>query len=283
MSVKLKHQTTQTATKPEATKLAVILPSRGLMFSETLEELLGELDGLDYEIYWAHEKGLPECFNEPTERALADKNNFAVLIVEDDMIIPKGILRTMFEQNYPVTALDYPFQQNGDSTCLHDPNGYAYWTGTGFMLLAREVLEQFEKPIWRTDRTFDPFIDKDTIHFWPRKLTKIFYGLHDLNFGMVLYSAGVPIMPMKQKAGQRKLEQLGEIHSNRGQHKIIELTEVGENLVSGMITPENSELFLGAMNRVQNVKFWEDIPPFISYDDNDQPYLNDGRDYSVVR
>lgn len=264
-------------------KLAVVLPSRGLMFSETFEELLGELEDFDYEIFWAHAKSLPECFNEPTERALADPDVYAVLFCEDDMIIPKGILKKMFAAKYPVTALDYPFQQNGDSTCLHDPKGMAFWTGTGFLLCARQILENMPKPIWRTDRTFDPFIDKDTIHFWPRKLDKVFYGLHDLNFGMVLYSAGVPIYPMSQSAGQRKLVKLGEKGSNNGAHEIMELTQVGRDLVSGMINPENSAMFRGALNRVQNVKFWEDIPPFISYDENNQPYLNDGRKYEVVR
>ena len=90
-------------------KLAVILPSRGLMFSETLEELLGELEGLNYEIYWSHGKSLPDCFNDPTEEILKDESVYAVLICEDDMIIPKGILNQMFEQRYPVVALDYPF------------------------------------------------------------------------------------------------------------------------------------------------------------------------------
>ena len=263
-------------------KLAVIVPSRGLMFSETLEELLGELEGVKHEFYWAHEKSLPECFNEPTERALADPEVFALLIVEDDMIIPKGILRKMFDRNYPVVALDYPFQQDGDSTCLHDPKGFAYWTGTGFMLIAKQVLLNMEKPIWRTDTTFDPFVDKDTIHFWPRKLDRIFYGLHDLRFGLVLYSAGLPVYPMPQTAGQRKLAKLGETHSNNGAHEIYELTKVGRDLVSGMITPENANMFLGAMNRVQNIKIWEKKPPFISYDENDQPYLNDGRKYETV-
>jgi hypothetical protein len=263
-------------------KLAVILPSRGLLFSQTLEELLDELYGLNYEIYWAHEKSLPECFNEPTERALADPDVFALLFCEDDMIIPSGILDEMFAKNYPVVALDYPFQQNGDSTVLHDPKGYAYWTGTGFMLVAKQVLLNMEKPIWRTDTTFDPFVDKDTIHFWPRKLTKIFYGLHDLRFGLVLYSAGLPVLPMERTAGQRKLAKLGEAHTNKGAHEIYELREVGKNLVSGMITPENSEMFLGAMNRVQNVKIWEQKPPFISYDADDQPYLNDGRQFERV-
>jgi len=253
------------------------------MFSRTFEELLGELEDFNYEIYFAHSRPLPECFNEPTEKALADPDVFAVLICEDDMIIPKGILKEMFAQNYPVVALDYPFQQDGDSTCLHDPQGFAFWTGTGFILIARQVLEQLEKPIWRTNRTFDPFIDKDTIHFWPRMLDKVFYGLHDLNFGMVLYSSGLPIMVLDKTAGQRKLVQLGGVHTNNGAHEIKDLTIVGKDLVSGMITPENSAMFLGALNRIKNVKFWEDIPPFISYNEDNQPYLNDGRDFNVVR
>ena len=264
-------------------KLAVIVPSRGLMFSETLEDLLRELEGFNYEIFWSHAKSLPQCFEDPTERALADPDVFAVLICEDDMQLPKGILKKMFAQNYPVVALDYPFQQDGDSTVLHDPEGFAYWTGSGFILIARSILEGLEKPIWRTDRTFDPFIDKDTIHFWPRKLTKVFYGLHDLNFGMVLYSSGVPIMVMDETAGQHKLVSLGEKGVNNGAHNIKDLTIVGRDLVSGMITPENSEMFRGALNRVKNVKFWEGIPPFISYDENNQPYLNDGRKYETVR
>jgi len=265
-----------------ATKLAVVVPSRGLMFSETLEELLAELEDFEHEIFWAHGKSLPDCFNEPTERALADLDVYAVLYCEDDMKLPKGVLKRMFDQNYPVVALDYPFQQDGDATVLHDPHGYAYWSGTGFLLVSKGVLEQMEKPIWITNRTFDPFIDKDTIHFWPRKLDKVFYGLHDLNFGMLLYSAGLPVMPMTETAGQRKLVKLGEKGTNNGAHDIKEITIVGRDLVSGMIDPENSDLFRGALNRIKNVRFWEDTPPFISYKDN-QPYLNDGRKYDIVK
>jgi hypothetical protein len=122
----------QSAASPS--KLAVVLPSRGLMFSQTFEELLGELEGFDYEIFWAHGRPLPDCFNEPTEEALSDSSIFAILYVEDDMIIPKGILKKMFEQNYPVVALDYPFKDNGDSTMLHDPAGNVIYSGTGFLL-----------------------------------------------------------------------------------------------------------------------------------------------------
>lgn len=264
-------------------KLAVIVPSRGLMFSETLEELLTELEDFDYEIFWAHGKSLPDCFNEPTERALADPDVYGFLICEDDMIIPKGMLKRMFDINYPVVAMDYPFKQNGDATTLHDPEGKAFWTGTGFILIHRGVLESVPKPIWRTDRTFDPFVDSDTIHFWPRKLEDVHYGLHDLNFGLTLYSSGLPIHVMATTGGQRKLVALGEKGKNQGAHQIRELTEVGRDVVSGMVTPENVSLFLGALNRIKNVKFWTEIPPFISYDEDNQPYLNDGREFSRVK
>lgn len=253
------------------------------MFSETLEDLLRELEGFEHEIFWAHGKSLPDCFNEPTEAALADPDVYAVLICEDDMIIPEGMLERMFEVNYPVVAMDYPFRQNGDATTLHDPEGKAYWTGTGFILIARQVLENIPKPIWRTDRTFDPFVDEHTIHFWPRHLEDVHYGLHDLNFGLTLYSAGMPIYVMQQTGGQHKLLALGQAGTNNGAHQILDLTEVGRDVVSGMVTPENVDLFKGALNRIKDVKVWTETPPFISYDENNQPYLNDGRRFNRVK
>jgi len=264
-------------------KLAVVLPSRGLMYSETFEELLNELEGFNFQIFWSHAKSLPECFNEPTERALADPEVFAILYCEDDMIIPKGILKEMFATKYPVVALDYPFKDDGDSTCLHDPVGMAFWTGTGFMLVARSVLEKIEKPIWRTMTTFDMCVDADTIHWWPRKLDKVHYGLHDLYFGLMLYSAQMPIYPMTRTAGQRKLVALGKAHTNNGQHETKEITKVVRDLVSGQVEKENADIFFGAMNRVKNVKIWKKKPPFISYTGKMQPYFNDGRKYEMVR
>lgn len=262
-------------------KLAVVVPSRGLIFSETFEELLRELDGLNYEVFWAHERPLPECFNEPTERVLQDRDVFAVLFCEDDMIIPKGILKEMFNKGYPAVALDYPFQKNGDSTCHHDPEGYAYYTGTGFLLVARQVLERMPKPIWRTDVIFDPFIDTDTLHFWPRQLDKVHYGLHDLYFGMIMYSSGVPVLPMERVAGQRKLKKLGEPNVNNGQHDIYELTEVGRDLVIRDVDDRTAQIFRGAMNRVKKVRFWEEKPPFIQYLPDGRMTLTDGRQDQV--
>ena len=261
-------------------KLAVILPSRGLMFSKTFDRLLDELKDFNYEIYFSHGNPIPDCFNEPTERALKDQSVFALLFVEDDMIIPKGILQKMFNQNYPVVALDYPFKNNGDATTLHDPHGNAYWTGTGFLLVARGVLDQMEKPIWRTDTAWDTMVKGDKLVFWPRKLKKVAYGLHDVNFGMTLYSQGLPIKTIEETAGQYKLRKLGTAHSNKGQHGIKELKIVGRDMVIKTLSPEKIDTFRRAMNRVRQVEIMDHIPEFIEYIDG-QAHVK-GEKYELV-
>jgi hypothetical protein len=249
------------------TKLAVVVPSRGLMFSETLEELLGELKGIEHRFFWAHEKSLPDCFNDPVEEALADPEIFAVLLCEDDMKIPKGILRRMFDRNYPVVALDYPFKNDGDSTMLHAPDGHAIYSGTGFILIAKAILEALPKPIFRTDTAWDTMIKGDTLLFWPRTLNTVAYGLHDVNLGITLFANNIPIKAMFKTAGQRKLVKLGGRNTNNGAHDIKELTVVGRDLVIKTVEAENIYKFREAMQRVQNVEVMDHIPEFIEYID----------------
>jgi len=76
---------------------------------------------------------------------------------------------------------------------------------------------------------------------------------------------------------------IGRKHTNNGVHEINELTEVGKDIVSGLVDARNVETFKGALNRVRNVKFWTEIPPFISYDKDNQPFLNDGRQFERVK
>lgn len=261
-------------------KLAVILPSRGLMFSETFEELLRELEGFHYQIFWAHSRPLPECFNEPVTEALNDPEVFAVLLCEDDMILPKGILKRMFDQHYPVVALDYPFKADGDSTMLHDPDGYAIYSGTGFMLLAREVLEALPKPIFRTDTAWDTMIKGDVLVFWPRKLNHVAYGLHDVNLGITLFANNIPIKPLEETAGQRKIVSLGAKNSNTGAHDIKQLTKVGRDLVIKTTAPENVYKFKEALKRVKHVQVLDTIPPFIEYVDGQATVV--GMKYDLV-
>lgn len=251
------------------------------MFSETLEELLNELKPFDYKIFWSHGNSLPDCFNIPVEQALADPEIFAVLIAEDDLILPKGILLKMFEKNYPAVALDYPFKNDGDATMLHDPAGNAIYSGTGFILLAKAVLERLPKPIFRTDIAWDTMIKGETLVFWPRQINTVAYGLHDVNLGIMLFANEIPIRPMVKTAGQRKLVKLGSKNSNNGVHEIKELTEVGRDIVIKSNFNDNNFRYRNALARVKNVEIMDHIPEFIEYVDG-QASMKNNMPYEVV-
>src|SRR5438132_6340289 len=116
------------------------------------------------------------------------------------MVLPKNILMGMMalleQTGGAATALDYPFKQNDEATILHDPAGYALYSGTGFLLCRRFVLEAMEKPVFRTDTAWDSRIKGDRLQFWARDVSKAkTYGLHDVHFGLTLWSNGIPIIP----------------------------------------------------------------------------------------
>lgn len=251
-----------------------------MLFSQTLEELLRELKPFDRKIYFAHARPIPECFNEPLDKALKDKKVTHVLFCEDDMMLPKGILQKMVDLDVPATALDYPFKDNGDSTILHDPAGYALWSGTGFLLVKRIILDKMPKPIFRTDLAWDIRIEKGTIYLWPRDVSKVqTYGLHDINFGLQLWTNGYPIVPAAP-AGQRKLIALGMKNTNQGAHLIRTITEVGVDNITKDNIEENKFKWWGALSTVRSVEVLDKIPDDIEVIDG-QSRLKQGGDIVI--
>lgn len=241
-------------------KIAVVLPSRGLLFSQSFEELLQELKLFDYRIYFSHGRPIPDCFNNPLERALSDKQITHVLFCEDDMMLPKGVLKKMVELDVPATALDYPFKEDNEATILHDPDGFALYSGTGFLLVWREVLDKMPKPVFRTDLAWDTLVLKGCLYMWPRDVSRIkTYGLHDINFGLTLWTNGMPIVPAAP-AGQRKLLALGQPSSNNGTHIIKELTKVGIDNVTKNTTEEEKMKWMAVLSTVKRVEVLDKMP-----------------------
>lgn len=261
-------------------KLGVILPSRGLLFSQSFDELLRELKPFEYKIYFAHGKPIPDCFNEPLEKALKDKKITHILFAEDDMVLPKGILKKMVDLNVPATALDYPFKNDGESTILHDPQGYALYSGTGFLLVWREILDKIPSPVFRTDLAWDVRIEKGTLYMWPRDVSNIkTYGLHDINFGLTLWTNGFPIVPAAP-AGQRKLIAMGQTNSNNGAHIIKTIDKVGIDNIT-KTDDENMKLkWIAALSTVKNVEILDSIPDDIEIIDG-QARLKAGGDVVI--
>jgi hypothetical protein len=262
-------------------KIAAILPSRGLSYSRTCDELLKELEPFEHEIFFSIGHTLPDCFNIPLEEIL--KGDFThILICEDDMIIPKGILKKMLKVCYPVVALDYPFKKDGESTCLRDPDGMALYTGTGFILIEKWLLDKMPKPIFRTDTAWDMMITKDNVlKIWSRDVSKIkTYGLHDVNFGLTMWANDIPIYVMKQTTGQRKLRKKGTPGTNSGADEIYEIKGVIKNNVLKQENEEIRNAFLARVDRVKTVEVLPEKPKDIYYKDG-QAVIK-GKDYVIA-
>lgn len=196
--------------------IAVIYPSRGLLFTETLKEVLDELKPYKYKIFWSHGNKLPACFNKPVSRAL--RGNFThILFLEDDMIIKKGILKQMLESDEDIIACDYPIAKCPSGTVLYDKDDNAIFTGTGFMLAKFDVIKKMPRPIFRSglEWTFKQYKDKVKFTCQNCNPDKV-YGHHDINFGLYQYVMNKPIKVFKEVLGQRKLKQKGDNANNIG-------------------------------------------------------------------
>lgn len=208
-------------------KIAVVLPSRGLIFSETADELLQNLEGYDYEIFFAHGLSIPECFERPLTEAL--KGDFShIFFCEDDQILPDDILDSMIITDVPVATCEYPVSKDGQGVIFRTKEGVVLFCGTGCTLVKREVFDKIKAPYFRTDirwniANYGTFIRITANQGANPELEG--YGLHDVTFGMKLYKAGIPISVIGT-IGQRKLIKLGKSGSNDGAHQIEEWTKV---------------------------------------------------------
>jgi hypothetical protein len=200
-------------------KIGVILPSRGLIFSRTAEDILQNLKKVPHKIYFSHRKPIPDCFNEPLEKALADKDITHIWFVEDDMVIPPNTLWSMTLGDKAVVTADYPVNKKGRGSVFKVKDQIIF-CGTGCLLVKREVFDELKKPYFRTDVRWRMKNGGDHIKMSSHKVEDDGYGLHDINFCMALYERGIPIHAIKPVLAQRKLLSLGKAGTNNGAHNI---------------------------------------------------------------
>jgi hypothetical protein len=221
----------------ETTRIAVILPSRGLVYSKTVEELYEALEGLDFKIFWSHGRPIPDCFEIPTTEALNDPTFTHLLVIEEDMIIPKDGIKNMLKANIHAIAYDYPVSGDIGGTVLYDTKDTAYFTGCGILLVKMDVIRSMKKPIWRTDIAWNMKHRSSYVEFNIEDRQKADYGQQDIAFGLRLYINNMPIHVMKETTGQRKLEKRGDGMTNNGTHTIVEYTDVYKNQVDKQSEP----------------------------------------------
>lgn len=202
-------------------KVAVILPSRGLIFSQTADEILQNLRGIPHKFYFAHKLPIPQCFEKPTCKAIFDEEITHLWFIEDDMVVPPDTLKMMLDMDVAVVTADYPVNPDGRGAVFKDKGGKVIFTGTGCLLVKKQVFDELKAPYFRTDIRWTVKNMGGYIKLHPSKMTNIDgYGLHDVNFCMNLNRLGIPIHVIPKKLAQRKLISLGKAGSNDGAHNI---------------------------------------------------------------
>lgn len=206
-------------------KIGVIYPSRGLVFSQSADELLQNLKGKLHRIFFAHKLGIPECFEIPVNQALDDQTITHIWLVEDDMVLLPTILDDMLKMNVAVVTVNYPTTNRGDAAILTVKNRIVYG-GTGCTLIKREVFDELSKPYFRSDIAWIPKNMGNFIKFTGVRRKNDGYGFHDVNFFMNLYKLNIPVHKLDYTVGQRKLIALGKAGTNNGAHNIEVWTKV---------------------------------------------------------
>lgn len=220
--------------------IACVFPSRGLVFTETLKELLDELKPYRHTIYWSHGNSLPDCFNKPLEKALR-RSHSHIWMVEDDMVLTKGILKELLDADKNIISCDYPIAKQPSGTILYDKDDNAIFTGTGCMLAKRKVFVGIPKPVFRSDIAWGFKLHGGFVKFTPIIVNPDeVYGHHDITFGLYQYINREPIIVHTTTLAQRKLVKKGDNNTNNGADE-IELFDNYRKINCFLIEEEKAE------------------------------------------
>jgi hypothetical protein len=156
--------------------IAVCLPSRSLVHSRTMQDILANALGEDeLGFYFSHGNPIPDCHNICVEEALKDKPDW-IWLCEDDNQYPQGILKELMEQDADVAVADYPVR--GSNHSVTKRHGEIQYAGLGCVLVKPWVFSKLEKPYFRTDTEY-VLTDEGLT---PTPATMGNHGLHDVDW-----------------------------------------------------------------------------------------------------
>jgi hypothetical protein len=143
--------------------LAVLIPTRGTLFTKTIAALDRELARIQHAKFYTTDLPIPDCRNQLVEQALDSGVPFThLLMVDDDVIIPVGGVQAMLDKQEPITLIDYPSHYTSGEG--KNTGNVAYdnwmpgddtagkpimWAGLGCTLVEVSVFEKLSRPYFR--------------------------------------------------------------------------------------------------------------------------------------
>jgi len=227
--------------------IGVCVPSRGLVFSKTMESVvsgmseLGKL-GIACRLFMSHDLPIPDSHNYCVERAFQDPSIDKILFIEEDNYVFPDAFVALATSPYDIATLNYNDKNGFPKGIIHyNERGEIIWCGLGATCIKREVFEKLGKPYFRTDtrykitkkyeqdgKTVSEYEKIENRKEWSEEDLKVVeikdpykYGGLDIDFYTRARENGYSITLLPEyKAHHFELIQLGEKHTNNGQHEI---------------------------------------------------------------
>lgn len=197
-------------------KVGVVIPSRGLIFAQTVKTLHKALSGYDFSLHLPIGLNIPDCFNVGVLEAL-DSHCDYIWIVEEDMLLPGLVLDRLFEAEADIALCDYPDKKTGKKFSQFSSDGFEY-SGIGCCLIKAEVFKKMEYPYFR--KALYNLVDDKPV-FVKFREPGDGYGGHDVHFYQEAKRLGFSIeMINEDRVGHMYLEQRGDDQSDFGSHRI---------------------------------------------------------------
>lgn len=197
--------------------IAVILPTRGLVFAEveySLEIIRQVLPQTVVFRSWSLQ--LPEAQNILVEKALSVPDVTHLLFIEEDTVMPDPIKNALklLGSKADIACIDYGVQGWG-CVARDQETSEILWCGFGCTMVKRHVFDKVEKPWFRTDKTL-------RLNDWKWIDNPAKYGGQDIWFCTKARESGCTIEQLEGECRHLKLEALGKPETNGGLHSIVE-------------------------------------------------------------
>ena len=224
------------------TNIITVMPTRGLILTEVQNALDAELASCRQipMILRTYDLSLPVCRNYLIETALKLKNWTHILLLDDDVILPKGGLQELIKLNADISIMDYPIKTivNGKQigTVVYDKDKSVAWAGLGVVLIKRKVFEVLKQPWfvmtqYRTERA-----QNGKIGFFVGQSQEVIQlsGGEDTFFYLQARKEKFSVKVAKKIAQHAYIENMvSPVSNNRyqSQHKIVKRNKIEGRLV----------------------------------------------------
>lgn len=211
--------------------IAVILPTRGLVFTQVEDAIERERAFADLRIYRSYSLPIPIAQNHLIRNAINDEpvtGRFTHFwFIEEDTVPPLDSLQLMLEEDSDIVCIDYAV--NGYSCITRDKHtNDILWCGMGCTLIKREVFDKIQQPWFKTDKSLR-LNDWQWIDTNPNKV----YGQQDIRFCFEAKQNGFKITQIDGECEHLQLDELGKSGINNGVHKITEKPKISKyNFIS---------------------------------------------------